>query len=267
VLTFASDFIGDKSTNLINRLARQVLITGQSFAMNSPQTCGVNCSYTLQFEGPYTECSTNSSSTVYTQNLTADWTIYSGQWISPAEATLVQSLYNGTYTLAHLNTTTLTPLSISTNKTGGTALETLISATIQTDTTICTPGRANYTVQNTWLNNIYSRNVTRVPVDKLINLELLTHDSSVSVPGFLLKSTYNYGTAPANWSAAALAFYRDNNYMAMFSALMSWLNGEFQGTIAKTVINGLPEIITYEVGWDEQMYTSPNGVTISTGGT
>jgi hypothetical protein len=55
--------------------------------------------------------------------------------------------------------------------------------------------------------------------------------------------------------------------MAMFNALMSWLDGKFQGTIAKTVINGLPEIITSEVGWDEQMYTSLNGATISKGGT
>jgi hypothetical protein len=163
-----------------------------------------------------------------------------------------------------LNATTLRPLSIATNDTDG--YETLTSATIQTDNTICTPGRANYTVQNTWLNNVYSRNVTRVPVDRLINLELLTHDSVVVVPGFLENGTYNYGTAPANWSAATLAFYRDNNYMAMFDAMMSWLDGEFQATIANTQTESLPLRITYEAGWDEQMTTSINGVTTSSGG-
>lgn len=232
--------------------------------MQSP--CGVNCSYTLHFEGPYTECSTNSSTAVYTNitDLAGYWAIYSGQWISPATANLVQSLYNGTYTLAHLNATTLTPLSITTNDTDGS--ETLTSVTIQADNTICTPGRANYTVQNTWLNNVYSRNVTRVPVDTLINLELLTHDSVVVVPGFVLNGTYNYGTAPANWSAAALAFYRDNNYMAMFDAMMSWLDGEFLATISHTQTESLPLQITYEAGWDEQMETFTNGVTSSNGG-
>lgn len=225
--------------------------------------CGVNCSYTLDFEGPYTACVNTSTTSIYT-NLTDTWVIYSGQWISPPAANLVQSQYNGTYTLAHLNATTLTPLAITTNNTDG--FETLTSATIQADNTICTPGRANYTVQNTWLNNVYSRQVKRVPVDKLINLEILTHSSMVVVPGFTKNGTYNYGTAPANWSSYALAFYRDNNYMAMFDAMMSWLDGEFIATISNTETAALPPVITYEPAWDEQMTTSANGVTTSTGG-
>jgi hypothetical protein len=262
-------FDGGKSTNLINRLARQILITGESFPMASP--CGVNCSYTLQFEGPYTACSTNSSTTVY-ENLTAlpttvyskateQWIIYSGQWISPSTAFLVQSLYNGTYTLAHLNATTLMPLSFTTNDTTGA----LTSVTIQNDNTICTPGRADYTIQNTWLNNVYSRQVTRVPVDKLINLVLLTHGSTVIVAGFTQNSTVNYGTTPANWTSDALAFYRDNNYMAMFDAMISWLQGEFHATVAYAD-EETPQNAAYEDAWDEQMTTTVNGVTTSSGG-
>ncbi len=228
-----------------------------------PSPCGVNCSYTLQFEGPYTTCATVSWTEVYT-NLTATWAIYSGQWISPSEASLVQSLYNGTYTLAHLNATTLTPLSITTNDTA--EFQTLTSVTLQTDNTLCKPGRANYSVQNTWVNNAYSRQVTKVPIDKLINLEILTHDSVVIVPGFTQNGTYNYGTAPANWTVSTLAFYRDNNYMAMFDALMSWLDGEFQATVANTKTAALSQIISYQAAWDEQMETSTNGVTTSSGG-
>jgi hypothetical protein len=166
--------------------------------------------------------------------------------------------------LAHLNATTLTLLDITTNNTNG--FEALTSATIQAEKIICTPGRANYTVENTWLNNVYSRQVKRVPVDKLINLEILTHSSIVVVPGFTKNGTNNYGTAPANWSSYALAFYRDNNYMAMFDAMMSWLDGEFIATISNTKTAALPPVITYEPAWDEQMTTSTNGVTTSSGG-
>lgn len=226
--------------------------------MQSP--CGGNCSYRLQFEGPYTACSTNTSSATYT-NLTDTWTIYSGQWISPPAANLVHSLFNGTYTLAHLNATTLTPLSITTNDTTGL----LTSVTLQADNTICTPGRANYSVHNTWVNNVYSRQVTRAPVDKLTNLAILTHSGIVVVPGFTQNGTHNYGTASANWTSATLAYYRDNNYMAMFDAMMSWLSGEFHTTVANTKIQSNPPTITYEAAWDEQMTTSANGVTTSSG--
>jgi hypothetical protein len=155
------------------------------------------------------------------------------------------------------------PLSITTNDTGG--VQALTSVTIQNDNTICTPGRADYTVQNTWLNNVYSRQVTRVPVDKLINLELLTHGGNVIVPGFTQNSTPSYGTTPANWTSATLAYYRDNNYMTMFDAMMSWLQGEFHATVADTKL-GAPPYVTYSAAWDEQMTTSVNGVTTSSGG-
>lgn len=95
---------------------------------------------------------------------------------------------------------------------------------------VCTPGRANYAV-NTYVNNVHTRYVTMEPMDKLTNLAITTHEITVIVPGFCTNVGYSYGTAPANWSAEALAFYRDNNMMAIFDVMISWLEGEFIATM------------------------------------
>ncbi|KAE9368417.1 hypothetical protein N431DRAFT_485940 [Stipitochalara longipes BDJ] len=96
----------------------------------------------------------------------------------------------------------------------------------------------NYSIQNTWVNNVYSQQVTKVQVDKLINLEILNHGGGIIFPSITQNGTYNCGTAPANWTTATLAFYRDNNYIAMFDPLMSWLEN---GTIIdNTRFNSIP---------------------------
>ena len=129
------------------------------------------------------------------------------------------------------------------------------------------PGRAQYTVNNTYRNNVHSRNVIRVPIGPLINLALTTHDSTVNVPGFLLNGTYAYGTAPANWSTAVLEIYRDNNMMTIFNALMSWLDGEFLASLTPADTTNDPgnSNITYLMQWEEGVTTSINGVSTSEG--
>ncbi len=231
--------------------------------MDSP--CGANCSYVVEFEGPYMECTNSSQATVVANS--DELAIYTGQWLSPSSAHLVQSLYNGTYTLAHLNTSTLTPLSVNVTKaSNATTPTTFVKA--QQDNMICSPGRAKYTLNHTYVNNVHFRNVTMEPVDKLINLALLTHNSIVQVPGFCLNGTLAYGTQPANWSTNALNFYRDNNHMAIVDAMMSWLVGSFNASLQTSdSFNPLSPLAnsSFDLAWEESFTTDVSGVSVSNG--
>ncbi|CZR55289.1 uncharacterized protein PAC_05176 [Phialocephala subalpina] len=260
----SGDFIGGKDTNLINRLARQVLVAGEALTMPSP--CGANCSYVVEFEGPYVEC-TNSSQTAVVVN-SDGLQIYTGDWISPASAQLAQSLYNGTYTLAHLNTTTLTPISVNVLKSLPNSTTPTTYVTVQQDNTICSPGRAKYTLNHTYVNNVHSRNVTMEPVDRLIDLALQTHGGIVVVPGFTLNKTFAYGTQPANWSTNALNFYRDNNHMAILDAMMSWLAGSFNASLQYADADSPSTALSnssYDLAWEESFISFTNGVSMSNG--
>lgn len=193
--------------------------------------------------------------------------VYTGQWLSPSSAQLKQSLYNGTYTLAHLNTTTLNPLSVNIAKALPNATMPTTYVTVQQDNQICSPGRAKYTLNHTYVNNAYSREVTMVPVDRLINLALLTHSGIVLVPGFTLNGTFAYGTQPANWSASALNYYRNNNHMAILDATMSWLVGAFNASLqtSASLNNGPLTNSSYELAWEETFITYTDGVSVSNG--
>ncbi|KAI9648250.1 hypothetical protein NHQ30_002882 [Ciborinia camelliae] len=226
-----------KHSSLLPRLAFQTMITGQAFDQPSP--CGVNCSFVIEFEGPNLEC--NSSSTTYSSSFNStngfpDFTIYSGNW---SDVTLSSSsappyvLYNGTYTNAHWQSTTLTLLDaevgkINANISNETAI---LNTTITQNNLYCIPGRAIYTVNNTYVSNVLTRNLTTTPISPLINLALPTHNNSVIVPGFTnsseITTEHGYGTTPANWSAAALAYYRDLNMLTILDTMFYYLAGEF----------------------------------------
>lgn len=229
-----------------------------------PTPCGTNCSYVMEFEGPYMEC--NISTSAFTSNTTdSPFNIFTGQWTaSPNQSPNPALFYNGTYTLAHFVGSVLTPLNVTGTYNGGGINET---ALIQNDTSICAPGRARYTVENRYLNGVQSRNISTKPVDKLINLALPTHNSVVIVPGFCAGSGIDlgYGTVRANWTNSSLAFYRDNNMMAIFSSLMSWLDGEFEAGVEanfSSSINGTQT--SYVPYWKEGVYVQSDGNSVAT---
>lgn len=98
----------NKDSNLINRLARQVLIGGESSAMPSP--CGTNCSYIVEFEGPYMECNSTTSTQLF-DDAAVSFLVYSGNWTAPLANLLNQRLrYNGTYSLNNSRSVALTPI-------------------------------------------------------------------------------------------------------------------------------------------------------------
>lgn len=218
------------SNNIISRLARQVLSSGESIPMGSP--CGVNCTYSQVFEGPYMQCATLSTNITWA-NVSAQnndrFAAYDGIWSAGIEVVggnpLHPRTYNGTYSLATFNSTTYEPISIVSRD----IATVKATAVVQQDNTTCIPGRALYTVNNTYENNKLNTTYTAQPIDRLVNLALPTHDHVVLVPGIVAPLSAHLGTIPANWSAASTAIYRDTNIMTIHGALLSWLNGNYTG--------------------------------------
>ena len=237
-----------------------MLVGGEAFPIQSP--CGINCTYTTQFGAPYFECNKSTNTNTHAAQETLN--IYSGAWFAPTapQSALGGPRYNGTYTLANFNSTTLKPISISNNTGNSTEAKVIVSE----ENTICAPGRAKYTVNNIWENNVHKRNFTREPIDRLVNLALATRDGAVLVPNFSLNRTRVYGTAPANWTKATLDIYRDNNMMAILSAMMSWLHGDFQASLAQ-LDNDNTRNVTFMKAWHEAVFFErEEGVLFSDGG-
>lgn len=264
-----SSFSAAKNTNLINLLARQILVAGESFTMPSP--CGANCSYTMSFEGPYMKCTT-SSSILHYDDATGIFNAYTGQWFSPIDAVHdTRHSHNGTYTRSIYNATTLNGIQVNGSLLDGNGNS---SALVQEDSIACTPGRAHFTVAYNYTNNIMSRNVSSQPVDSLINLIVPTHENIVIVPGFPAPNGTALGTVPANWSSFALNYYRDNNIMAIHGAVSSWLNGSFQTFFAdgqnrpvtgeSTAGTPFPSYLPL---WEEQIKLTSDGQAVSISGT
>lgn len=222
-----------KHYNLLHRLAFQTMVTGHAF--NQPSPCGVNCSFVIQFEGPALECNSSSTKIVRSDsgNLSYKFpgiTIYSGSWSDLAlssTSALPRVLYNGTYTNVHWQSTTLTLLDTEESVADAGLLNqtTTTNRTMMQHDLYCTPGRALYTVNNTYLSNILRRNITTTPIAPLINLALPTNNNSVIVPGFT--GNHGYGASPADWSAEALAYYRDLNMMTILDTMFYYLAGSF----------------------------------------
>lgn len=265
-----------KHSNLLPRLAYQTMITGKAFDQPSP--CGVNCSFVIEFEGPTLECNSTStnitgSSSSNLTNISPGFTIYSGNW---SDLTLYSAsafrhvLYNGTYSNAYWQSSTLALLDaeINTINNGLRNETTTINTTMTQDDLYCTPGRAIYTINNTYISNILTRNITTTPISPLVNLVLRTHDNSVIVPGFTnasgITTNHGYGTSPANWSADALAYYRDLNMMTILDTMFYYLAGEFIADPA-VILDLDPERGTNAIddsGWGE---STPNFGTADAG--
>lgn len=233
-----------------------------------PSPCGVNCSYVIEFEGPYMACNTTTTSTRF-DDASQIFPIYTGKWTLPFGSPLnPASRSNSTYTQARFNSTTLFPLKVNgTDLDGGQNT----SAIMRQDNTLCLPARAKYIVNNTYHNNVLKRNVSMEMIDRLTNLVVRSKDGAMPVPGFILPQSIPpaLGTAPANWTVEALALYRDNNMMTIFSSMMSWLNGTFEGFLpAGTGVTTVGPLVyeSYLLEWNEQVATTRSGIAVSFGG-
>lgn len=210
----------------------------------------------------------NSSSQYYLKT-NDTFTIYNGTWSSKISASLAHSTYNGTYTQATFNSSTLTPIKANgihdVGALGGEAMEALV----QEDLLVCSPGRALFTVNNIWEDNIQRREYDVAPISQLTNLALLTHQSEVIVPGFCAETGTGYGTGPANWSTAALDWYRDNNMMTIFASMLSFLDGEYLARLVATNSSIKHNDSAYytDIAWQEAIVGNNDFLAQSTGGT
>ena len=256
-----------KDGNLLNRLARQVLVSSKTLASTSP--CGVNCSYATTFEAPWFQCNTSKSEYIY-PDASNIFEIYAANWSAPLRPSRT-ARYNGTDTLAKFNSTTLQPLEANGTDIGG-PLDT--SVRLQQDQTVCVPGRARYVVKHTWSNNILTRNSSFTPIAPLRNLAILTHNQEVGVGGFALPPApgnldIRFGTDQAQWSPDALELYRDHNYQAIVSALMSHIAGQYLGWLPPkgfAPATGPGNFTSYELAWNDLVVSQNSGKTSSLGG-
>ena len=231
-----------------------------------PSPCGVNCSYVIEFEGPYMICNTTTTSTRF-DDAGQVFPVFTGIWTQPFGSPLNPALRsNSTYTQARFNSTTLFPLEVNVTNSGLNS-----SVVMQQDNTICLPARAKYTVNNTYHDNVLHRNISSEPIDRLTNLVIRSKDGSMRVPGFILPLSVPpaLGIAPANWSTEALAFYRDNNMITILASMMSLLNGTFEGylpTGTGLTTQGPGQYESYLLQWNELVATTTSGINARFGG-
>ncbi|KAF7863980.1 hypothetical protein EAF04_006945 [Stromatinia cepivora] len=265
----SSGSLSGKYSNLLPRLAFQTMITGQAFEQPSP--CGENCSFVLEFEGPTLECNSSSKNITTSQigNAATDFpffTIYSGNWtsdFSPATSAPPNVLSNGTYTNAYWQSSTLTLLDAEITVINSTLhnTTTTTTTTLNTSTTqnnlYCIPGRALYTINNTYISNMLTRNISSTFISPLSNLQLSTPNNSIAVPGFAnisgMATDHGFGNVPANWSVEARAYYRDLNMMMIVNTMFYYLAGGYTAMPAiwlETDEERVQDIITNK-GWGE----------------
>lgn len=215
-----------------------VMVSGEALPMPSP--CGVNCSYTMEFEGPYLGCDNSSSTDWYNtttyQNTTGNltMTLYEGSVYDAGTGGTLGApvVHNGTYSTNFYNASTRYPLLAN-----EAALmdQQNTSVLARTDSVICSFQRAKYTINHEYINSVHSRTIIAEPIDKLVNLIPDTYDEVLIVPGIGTPTgETQFGTGPANWSAANLAIYRDFQHCMLIEAMTYYIEGDFTGYASAT---------------------------------
>jgi hypothetical protein len=224
-------------------LGSQVMTDGAPNVLPSP--CGVNCSYELAFEGPYVQC-TNASSYTYLNMTDFSFQIYTGTFGALSNTSCYRNVYRKSG-IMYFNTTTLIPLEFDTYT---------LSLLVEVNNLSCVPFRANYSITNTYENNIQKTKVTTIPIEPLVNFNqncTLQGPETIEVPGFSSGGNGWVGTNPANWSGDALAWYRDLQIMALFDAMAIPLSGNYIAPPAIFDFNSTSPIKT-NLSWVDMLF-------------
>ncbi|RDW70353.1 hypothetical protein BP5796_08750 [Coleophoma crateriformis] len=237
-------------------LATQIMIAGEQLAM--PSLCGANCSYIMEFEGPYLDCTETITNKFTTVNMSASDTfpVYSANLMT-ADKT-------------NFTATTSFPVAANANianAMGGTLYSEEHNLT-------CSPWRAKYVLNNTYENNIQNMQLS---TEKIAPLNLTgpylvavaeSGAAGIPVSNFTAPNSNAFGTTPANWSVDAVNWYRDYNMYTIIEAMTSPLNGTyyaplysvgpfndtipgapaFNGTISNNITQG-GNFYTHNVSW------------------
>jgi len=231
-------------------------------ALPVPSICGNNCSYVVEFEGPYLGCTNYTSMVWFNTTNMGNYTmaLFDGHLFDPGQngGLSYNGIHNGTYSTDYYNASTLTPVMANfAAMTDG--YNTSVLA--RNDTISCTFQRAKYTVNNTYVNSVHSRDIVAEPIDKIVNLIPPTHDYIVVVPGITNANGSDWGTAPANWSDYALAYYRDLQHSELIEAMLYYLDGNFTGYAAQTAnttnSTTVPDFME-GIAWSKSLFGQPD---------
>jgi len=226
--TLNSDLANAAFDNLLLRMSYAVMVSGEALSM--PSICGVNCSYTTEFEGPYLGCDNSTSTDWYntTSMGNSSLSIYQGSVYDPSTVAGFGPpvTYNGTYSTNFFQSSTLSPLLAN-----EAALTDFANTSVlaRSDDVKCSFQRAKYVVNHQYVNSVHSRTVIAMPIDKLVNLVPDTYDNVIFVPGIGTPQGLNFGTTPANWTESTIAVYRDFQHCQIIESMLFYLQGNFTG--------------------------------------
>jgi hypothetical protein len=217
----------------LQRLAQRTMLNG--VMGNLPSPCGANCSYTLQFQGPYLQCSsqTRNRTLLYNADNEAETntTVYSSVWTNTALLWLPSAEQNAPETSARLNFTTLRANTLAYKST-------TFKLNVTQNELSCVPSRAEYEVQSVYKNSVQHIQISTNAVHPLMNLEngvFWPTDPSNSRKS---RSKRQFSLNPAQvWTGpytitqkniSQVDYIRDANLMAVIQAMAVPLTGWFQ---------------------------------------
>lgn len=241
-----SEFETNADLFAVARLSAQTMIVGAPSTMSS--SCGPNCSYTLNFEAPYFQCSPlDISYNLSTRNFYSVgegvYPIFQGEVFDP----YLSLPLNAQYTI---NTTT----GIKPSRFTFTAYEALglqgiygssnESIANRVTSLSCNPASIVYTVNYNFTNNILSTNVSSGLVKSITDLAApVQNGSGITFPGFVddegMQNDYAVeqgvgvlGQEPLNWTSDWRSWYSNLQMMAVINSVARSLNGTYIATAA-----------------------------------
>ncbi|KAE9373328.1 hypothetical protein N431DRAFT_338567 [Stipitochalara longipes BDJ] len=186
---------------------------------NMPSPCGANCSFTLALDVPYLKCSSSTFNVSFEGN-----------------ASLFDyPMFNATWSDYVFNVTTYYTFSATTEASDTSRW----LALTQANNTICTPARANYTLDIMYENNVKTVSISNGLVTPLNISSPAPSNSSeeppttnagpgIIFPGFMGETTNGtsfFGTEALDWTPPFVSWYRDLQLMALISGMAESLAG------------------------------------------
>lgn len=177
-----------------------------------PSPCGVNCSYTVEFDGPYLKCASSTK-----ENMTYHYDdefphIYRGSWVASSNSISFSDTALAKYSDYYFETTTLVQPS---------AYDEYNSTLVVTSEYLfCRPFRALYTVHVDYMNNVQNLSLSTKPIEQLVNLEPNNGgDNFTLVPGFSMSKSgpVSYGNLPAKKSDISSSHHFSPTTMKFFA--------------------------------------------------
>lgn len=185
--------------------------------LDVPRGCRSNCSYGLQFEGPFLQCNAVSKDRTLQVNVSdvQPNNVYQAAWTNSPPERLSEADRNNPNSVAHMDfrTRVLNRLRY-TNANGDYELE------LTETNTSCTPMKAMYHVNNTWINSTHLPSVQVSDIKPLMNV-------AKDVPWSTKDILYPNNTEVVD-------YIRDSNILSIIQAMLVPLVGSYNAGIGPT---------------------------------